>query len=236
MVTGRGRWVALMSLVAAAVLALAWGLRGQAQEAPPPGFQSLLHGKDLSGWKLGAIVLDGMPETPGGHWRVRDGGVETDGAGGSLDTARSFDRDCMLRVECRIEAGASAGLGLRGPRFPLRNFAKSGPPAYAAASRPAGEWNEVEVAIRNRAAIVRINGKLLEAARVEADLTQSPPEVKVDGKPVTGPFELLVLPAAAVKLNGQVLEPAFRLPLRGPISLQAERGKAWFRRLYLREF
>jgi 3-keto-disaccharide hydrolase len=70
-----------------------------AQDAPPPGFESLFNGKDLTGWRV--------PAGDNGHWRVVDGIIDYDAqseAAGdkALWTEREFG-DFTLRVDWRIK-------------------------------------------------------------------------------------------------------------------------------------
>ena len=70
-----------------------------AQDAPPPGFESLFNGKDLTGWRV--------PAGDNGHWRVVDGVIDYDAqseAAGdkALWTEREFG-DFTLRVDWRIK-------------------------------------------------------------------------------------------------------------------------------------
>jgi 3-keto-disaccharide hydrolase len=70
-----------------------------AQDAPPPGFESLFNGKDLTGWRV--------PAGDNGHWRVVGGVIDYDAqsetAGDkALWTEREFG-DFTLRVDWRIK-------------------------------------------------------------------------------------------------------------------------------------
>jgi hypothetical protein len=85
----------LSGLVLGAILACA----GVAAAAPPPGFEALFEGKDLSAFKV--------PEGDNGHWKLVDGVIDYDArseAPGdkSLWTVREF-ADFVLRVDWRIK-------------------------------------------------------------------------------------------------------------------------------------
>jgi type 1 glutamine amidotransferase len=70
-----------------------------ADNTPPPGFELLFNGKDLSGWKI--------PEGDGGHWKVLDGVIDYDAesmAKGdkSLWSEKEYG-DFVLLVDWRIK-------------------------------------------------------------------------------------------------------------------------------------
>src|SRR4051812_36418346 len=73
-----------------------------------PGFVSLFNGKDLTGWRFGKESLDGKGATADGRFKVRDGVLVITGASGpgapkmeEIDTAATYDRDFVLRLEFR---------------------------------------------------------------------------------------------------------------------------------------
>jgi 3-keto-disaccharide hydrolase len=202
-----------------------------------PGYTLLFNGTNLTGWRQGSTRLEGATETANKKWRVTDGAIVIDGAGGGdIHTVTEYDKEFNLKLEFRAEEGADSGLYIRGPQLQVRDYPKAGPGQYARFAKPAGQWNELDVTVRNVVPSVRVNGQTVDAARVEADLKANPPQVKIDGKPVTGAVDLSVGPAATVKLNGQVIEQSMRpIPVRGPIGLQSERGKMEFRRIRIKE-
>jgi len=70
-----------------------------AQDAPPPGFESLFNGKDLTGWRV--------PAGDNGHWRVVNGVIDYDAESQAAEdkalwTEREFG-DFTLRVDWRIK-------------------------------------------------------------------------------------------------------------------------------------
>jgi hypothetical protein len=70
-----------------------------AQDAPPPGFESLFNGKDLTGWRV--------PPGDNGHWRVVNGVIDYDAESQAAEekalwTEREFG-DFMLRLDWRIK-------------------------------------------------------------------------------------------------------------------------------------
>jgi hypothetical protein len=155
-----------------------------ADEPSNDGFVALSNGKDLSGWKL----HDSKPE----GWQVIDGLLVCTGKGGGwLGTERDY-ADYILRLEYRLLPGGNSGVYLRAPDKGwisragmeiqiLDDFA----PQYAKldfyqytgsiyhvvaptqrASKPAGEWNRLEIKAEGRNIAVTLNGKRV----VDADL------------------------------------------------------------------
>jgi len=100
-----------------------------ADNTPPPGFQTLFDGKDLKGWKgladkdaskrralkgealktAQAAADKSMKE----HWSVTDGILTYDGTGQSLATAKDYG-DFEMYVDWKIPPGADSGIYLRG--------------------------------------------------------------------------------------------------------------------------
>lgn len=149
------------------------------------GFVSLFDGKSLKGWTLvgkkgdGYIVKDGMI-------------VCTKGGGGNLLTEKEYG-DFILRLEYRVEPGGNNGIGIRAPLTDKQiayygmeiqvldddhpKYEKLNPwqfcgsvygivPSVRGATKPAGEWNEMEISAIGRRIRVELNGKLV----VDADL------------------------------------------------------------------
>ena len=65
-----------------------------------PGYTSLFNGKDLTGWRLGKIVLDGKTESANKKWHVENGAIVIDGGGGGdLYSVREFNKDYHLKLQ-----------------------------------------------------------------------------------------------------------------------------------------
>jgi len=155
------RWMAL---------AAAMALTGGAARADDPGFQPLFDGRTLAGWRV----------VGQGAWLVRDGEIACPGTGGSwLRTERQYG-SFRLRLEYRIPPGANSGIFVRVPENGrssrqgfevqiLDDFGK--PPSVTGtgslyqvvaptvnASRPAGEWNEMEITCDGPRIRIVLNG------------------------------------------------------------------------------
>ncbi len=143
------------------------------------GFESLFNGKDLKGW----VVMGSE------SWKVEDGVIVCTGQGGGWLRSEKEYGDFVLRMEYRISKGGNSGIFLRA--------SLQGNPAYTGMevqilddhgrepatwttgaiydvvapkknmSRPAGEWNQVEIICSGPWVIVWINGE--EIVRVSMD-------------------------------------------------------------------
>jgi hypothetical protein len=151
-------------------------------------FQPLFNGKDLTGWEQ----VGGRP----GVWAVEDGLLVTrSGGGGWLSTRQQYD-NFVLRLEYRMQPGGNSGVFMRAPRegnpwiagmeiqllddrHPTYKSLKPSqytgsiygvvPPARHA-TKPAGEWNRIEITARGRHITVVVNGDKV----VDANLADYP--------------------------------------------------------------
>lgn len=148
------------------------------------GFVPLFNGKDLEGWKKYDAKKD--------VWTVEDGLIVCNGAGGGwLGTERDYD-NFVLRVEFRLTPGGNSGIYLRAPqtgwisRLGMEiQLLDDNDPKYARldfyqytgsiyhvvppkrrASKPAGQWNAMEIRAEGRQLTIMLNGEKI----VDADL------------------------------------------------------------------
>jgi Domain of Unknown Function (DUF1080) len=151
---------------------------------PPPGFQALFNGKDLTGWK--GLVADPprrarmaaaerseaqvqadrrMQE----HWKVIEGVLTYDGKGTNLCTDRDYG-DFELLIDWKILPGGDSGIYLRGcPQVQiwdrpegsggLYNNQKNPSQPSHKADRPAGEWNRFRILMVGDKVTVYLNGE-----------------------------------------------------------------------------
>lgn len=189
---------------------------------PPKGFVSLFNGVNLEGW--------GEVGTP--CWSVQDGVIQCSGVGeggGWLRSNRMY-RNFVLRLEYRISPGGNSGIFLRAPHFgrssrlglELQILDDAGTPPsntgtaaiYNAVAplvnpaKPAGQWNQVEIMLRERHLRVVWNGLLVH------DLDLDDPQWNAR------------LPRTHLLT---------RRPNSGYIGLQNHRSLVEFRYLFLRE-
>ncbi|MBX6315879.1 MAG: DUF1080 domain-containing protein [Isosphaeraceae bacterium] len=149
--------MSIVTLVLAAALGAA---DDRPLNTPPPGFQALFNGKDLTHWKD-----DGQ-----GHWAVKDGVLHYDGKGTNLKTDRDYG-DFELYVDWKIGPGGDSGIYLRGkPQVQiwdrpdigsggLFNNKKHPSKPSKIADRPVGQWNTFHIIIRGDKVTVDLNGQ-----------------------------------------------------------------------------
>ncbi len=134
-------------------------------------FQPLFNGKDLSGWKP-----TGKPSA----WSVRDGMIECNGSGGGWLLTEKKYGDFVLQLRYKVSPGCNSGIAIRSaPRKPgftgmelqiLDDWGKrpnkhSAMAVYSSIkpaknmSKPAGQWNTVEVTCVDRHLVVVWNGE-----------------------------------------------------------------------------
>jgi hypothetical protein len=149
------------------------------------GWISLFDGRSLDGWTT--------LRSDWASWAVEDGAITCRGSrlGAWLRTRRRFS-SFVLRLEYRISERGNSGVFVRAPldgrasRFgleiqimgrhvePLDDQMTTGA-IYASlapredASRPPGQWNDLEVICRGPALIVRVNGHVVQDVDLDAD-------------------------------------------------------------------
>ncbi len=170
------RWVALSTAVLALVCL---GAAGQPQGKTEQGFVALFDGKDLSHWHV----------MGGDVWKIENGElVCTRGGAGWLRSDRIYD-DFVLRLEFKLEKGANSGVYIHAPLYGrqsavgnevqiMDSYGKKpttgtcgalyGIMAPAVeASKPAGQWNELEITCRWPLIKTVLNGKVLYEVNME---------------------------------------------------------------------
>lgn len=142
--------------------------RGAEADGPFPvekGFTSLFNGRDLTGWRLGALALDGKTETEDHRFAARDGAIVIQGGAKIEDlyTVGEFNRDFVLKLEFRAAPRANSGLYLRRKQLQVRDYATIGPYKDLKSFKNGG-WNAIEVTVKAGKAECTCNGELLEKA------------------------------------------------------------------------
>ncbi len=175
------RSAAVALLVSLTILSSTAALGGQEKSN---GFVSLFNGTDLTGWK----TYDSKAE----NWSVEGGMIVCNGKGGGwLGTERDY-ADFILRLEYRLKPGGNSGVYIRAPekghisRVGMEiQLLDDAHPRYAKldyyqytgsiyhvvgptqrASKPAGQWNQLEIRAIDRNVVVILNGKKI----LDADL------------------------------------------------------------------
>jgi hypothetical protein len=198
-----------MMLLAVLALPVAAEKAPSSSTSKEDGWVSLFNGKDLTGWQKAHEPR----EDP--LWTVEDGAMTNQQ--GSRDIATVADyKDFDVTLEYKTVKGGNSGVFLRGRTevqvFDSYGKEKPGDADNGAiygqfapkvnASKPAGEWNALEVHFVGDTITVKLNGQLVQD---KVKLT------KVCGG----------------ALPGGLLDP-------GPIRLQGDHGKVWYRNLKLR--
>lgn len=138
----------------------------------------LFNGKDLSGWcyhnkisediilepfiektvssdgrfisKDNMLTINPWDEAKGPHWV-------------NLWSTMEFTGDFILSIEFRASNNADSGIFLRGKQLQCRDYLVAGPYRELKKYRP-GDWNRIEVVVRNNIARCTCNGEILEEA------------------------------------------------------------------------
>jgi lysophospholipase L1-like esterase len=114
------------------------------------------------------VSFDGQTKSSDGRFIAKNGRliVATPSEGRriqQLSTMRQFPNDFILRLEFRATPNADSGIFIRGRQLQCRDYPLAGPYKNLKNYRP-GDWNEIEVTVKNGVAHALCNGELLEAA------------------------------------------------------------------------
>jgi hypothetical protein len=201
---------------------------GPKDNKPPKGFQALFNGKDLTNWqglvelptrekllKEGTEVLAAEQKRANEkylpHWTVKDGVLNYDGKGQSLQTAKDY-ANFDLWVSWKIGKKGDSGIYLRGnPQVQiwddpigsggLYNNKKNPSNPLKAADKPVGQWNTFHIVMIGDKATIHLNDVLV-----------------VDKTPLENYWQ-----------------PGKPLPATGPIELQHHGDRLWFKNIYVKE-
>lgn len=246
----------LAALLAAALTASAFDDKDKPEPKqklndPPKGFTALFNGKNLDGWQIAVDMkerkkldkeqmektIKARNEKHMKHWVVKEGVIEYDGKGASLQTAKDYG-NFELYVDWKIEEKGDSGLYLRGqPQVQIWDSERAGGArGIDKNSGSGGLWNNPMPKLDDPS-------KELEVARKIGKV----PLKKAD-RPVGewNTFHIIMKgDKVTVNLNGvKVVDEAAlhpykpyndTLPKTGPIELQHHGDRLWFRNIYLKE-
>ncbi len=189
------RWVLLPAL--AALLGVLPAVRAAGEDAPPAGYHALFNGKDLSGWKVsegskldrwgvenGILYTTGQP---GGGWLM------TEKEYGDFDLMLEYKLpkpapgreggNSGVAVHSPLKADASySGIEIQILDNPWyldpKNYKGLKPvqltgaiygvvPPSKDATKPAGEWNKMEITSKGRQLTVHVNGTTVVDANLD---------------------------------------------------------------------
>ncbi len=114
------------------------------------------------------VDFDGHTTSPDGRFLAQNGRliVTTPSEGRriqQINTTRDFSKDFTLRLEFRATPNADSGIFIRGRQLQCRDYPLAGPYKQLRNYRP-GEWNEIDVTVKDGVAHCMCNGEVLEAA------------------------------------------------------------------------
>jgi len=112
--------------------------------------------------------FDGQSNSSDGRFLARNGRliVATPAEGRriqQLSTSKQFPTDFVLRLEFRATPNADSGIFIRGRQLQCRDYPLAGPYKNLKNYR-SGDWNEIEVTVKDNVAFCLCNGEVLEAA------------------------------------------------------------------------
>jgi sialate O-acetylesterase len=129
-----------------------------------PGFELLLNGKDLTGWRYkDGSPFDGQTSASDGRYTARDGRIVVNPGKGlaQLWTTREFPSDFHLKLEFRAGVNADSGVFVRKPQLQCRDYLVAGPYKELKLYKPQ-DWNEIEVIVKGNVATATCNGEPLK--------------------------------------------------------------------------
>jgi hypothetical protein len=196
------------------------------------GFTSLFNGKDFTGWKYLPAPkesLEGKTETPDGRMVVKDGVIlvnekDKNGKGGIKDlfTIQDYSKEFILRLQFRAAPKADSGVYLRssGAQLQVRDYPTVGPYKKLKIFKD-GDWNDLEIIVKNGVVTTTVNGKTLtEQDVLELSVKGGQPTAKLNGKEIeVSAVQVTVGAVAECKCNGEIIEKAMKIPLKGGIGL-----------------
>ncbi|MEW6355149.1 MAG: DUF1080 domain-containing protein [Planctomycetota bacterium] len=210
--------------------------RGQIvmEQEKAEGFVPLFNGADLVGW---------LPN-PAPVWKIEGGVLSCTGDKGDwLRTEQQFE-NFILRLEYKISPEGNSGVFIRCPL--TGRWSRTGmeiqilddhgkPPGRSSSgsiydvrapnknmSRPAGEWNEVEITCRDRQIKVVINGETVHNVCLD-DPALNPTEIpeQYKGKKPND-------------IPGYIQSPLAKRARKGHIALQNHSSPVWFRNIRIK--
>jgi len=155
--------------------------------ADEPGFRSLFNGRDLSGW-------EGVTSDAAASWKVEDGMIVCTGEPGTWLRSKEQVDDFNLRLEYKLRPGGNSGVYVRvpadgghreggGTEIQILDDAAERykgiepgqfcgsvykvAPAKQHVSRPAGEWNTLEINCQGTSYRITHNGVTIVDATEE---------------------------------------------------------------------
>ncbi|HUR53640.1 MAG TPA: family 16 glycoside hydrolase [Gemmataceae bacterium] len=136
---------------------------------PEPGFELLLKGDALDGWKTKAAAkkesekLDGKAEAFGGRFKLKNGELTIDPkvkGDVTIETAKEFGGDVTIKFEFNPGKGCNNDLFFRGQKFDIKSDIKG---------YKEDAWNEFEITLVGTKAEFKCNGELARMANTKVE-------------------------------------------------------------------
>lgn len=136
---------------------------------PEPGFEPLLKGDALDGWRTKAAKgkesdkLDGKAEAFGGRFKLTAGTLTIDPkvkGDVTIETAKEFAGDATIRFEFNPGKGCNNDLFFRGQKFDLKADVKG---------LKEGAWNEFEIVLSGTKVEFKCNGEVARTATTKVE-------------------------------------------------------------------
>jgi hypothetical protein len=195
--------------ICVAVATLVVGVSVNEASVADDGFVDIFNGKDLHGWVVegGKTSREDDRDVP--IWSVQDGILTATGAKyGFLRYDEKVLKDFIVHAEYRLSKGCNSGFGIRTVKYngkaatrpsfagyEVQVLADSGkkPSIHSSgslyryvapkvnATRPAGEWNSIDIECRGPKIQILLNGQVIQ------DVDQTTID-DIKGKPLSGYF------------------------------------------------
>ncbi|MDI1249967.1 MAG: DUF1080 domain-containing protein [Lacunisphaera sp.] len=152
----------------AGLILLAAATLGAENFTPEPGFTALCNGRDLTGWHhQDGPALDGLTEAGDGRFAMVDGAISGNGDKAAhgrvlLWTVGEHTGNFVLRLEFLAAPKCDGGLFFNKTQLQCGDYGNYAYKTFAF-YKP-GDWNGIEVTVRDGVARCTCNGELLETA------------------------------------------------------------------------
>lgn len=136
---------------------------------PEPGFDLILKGDALDGWRTKAAgkkeseKLDGKGEAFGGRFKLKDGELTLDPkvkGDVTIETTREFAGDVTVKFEFNPGKGCNNDLFFRGQKFDIKADIKG---------YKEGAWNEFEIVLVGTKCEFKCNGEVARSATTKSE-------------------------------------------------------------------
>ncbi|MGI8602514.1 MAG: 3-keto-disaccharide hydrolase [Verrucomicrobiales bacterium] len=231
----------LFTLLLASSLIPVVPLRAEsALNEPPPGFQALFNGKDLTGWfghagedprplfnksaeELEKIWTASMSDV-NAHWRVENGELVNDGHGLFLTTRKNF-RDFELLIEYKTVPKADSGIYLRGmPQVQIWDATNPAKVSNGEDKGSGGLWNNKERGLAGKNPSKKMDRPFGQWNQFKITMIGECVTIVFNGEKVVD--------SAVLENYVDRASPVFA---EGPIKLQTHGGEIRWRNIFIRE-